>query len=96
MTTVVFSAIWELFLPDRKQRKADLAALGRAVRLMREQRGMSAEDLAEATGIGRQRIDALEAGRLDPTYELLLSLAQALGTRPSVLVALAQRLKEAR
>ena len=94
MKTVVFSAIWELFLPDRGKQDVDLAILGRAVRRMREQRGMSADELAGAADMTRQRIDGLEAGHLDPTYELLLALAEALGIQPSTLVALAEQLKE--
>lgn len=43
----------------------------------------------------RQRIAMLEAGRLDPTYELLLALADALQTQPSAIVALAEQIKEA-
>jgi transcriptional regulator with XRE-family HTH domain len=70
----------------------NLLILGRAVKLMREQRGMSAEELANASGILRERIGALEAGQLDPTYELLLDIADGLGTRPSALVTLAERL----
>jgi transcriptional regulator with XRE-family HTH domain len=61
---------------------------------MREQRDMSADDLADATGMHRRRIDALEAGRVDPTYELLLALADGLGIQPSELVILAEQLKE--
>jgi transcriptional regulator with XRE-family HTH domain len=62
---------------------------------MREQLGMSADELASATGISRQRIDALETGHLDPTYELLLALAEGLAIQPSALVSLAEQLKEA-
>jgi len=72
----------------------ELSLLGRAIRRMREQRGMSAEQLARATGISRQRIDTLEAGGLDPTYELLVRVAEALRTQPSILVALAERIAE--
>jgi transcriptional regulator with XRE-family HTH domain len=60
---------------------------------MREQQGMSADELAGATGMGHERLDALEAGHLDPTYELLLALAEALGIQPSALVTLAEQLK---
>jgi transcriptional regulator with XRE-family HTH domain len=61
---------------------------------MREQRDMSADELAAAAGMSRQRIDALETGHLDPTYELLLALAEGLGIQPSALVTLAEQLKE--
>lgn len=57
---------------------------------MREQRGMSVDELARATGTHRKRVDAAETGRLDRGYELLLALADALGTRPSALVTLAE------
>jgi transcriptional regulator with XRE-family HTH domain len=60
---------------------------------MREQRGMSADELAEASGVLRERIGALEAGQLDPTYELLLEIADGLGTEPSALITLAERLQ---
>jgi transcriptional regulator with XRE-family HTH domain len=55
---------------------------------------MSAEELARAAGITRKRIDALETGYLDPTYELLLAVAEALGIQPSALVTLAEQLGE--
>jgi transcriptional regulator with XRE-family HTH domain len=92
--TVVINAIWELFLPVIGHGDADLTVLGRAVRRRREQRGMSAEELAGATGMTRQRIDELETGHLDPTYELLLALAEGLGIQPSALVTLAEQIKE--
>jgi transcriptional regulator with XRE-family HTH domain len=69
-----------------------LSSLGRAVQTRREQRGMSVEALAEASGIPVERIGALEAGRLDPTYELLLEIADGLGSAPSELVSLAESL----
>ena len=94
MKTVVVIPNWELFLPDRGHQRAELSLLGRAVRRIREQRGMSPDELADATGMTGQRIDALETGRLDPTYESLLALADGLRVQPSALVALAEQLKE--
>lgn len=61
---------------------------------MREQRGMSADALADAVGQTRQRIDAFEAGRVDPTYDMLVALAAALRTQPSAIVALAEELTD--
>jgi transcriptional regulator with XRE-family HTH domain len=61
---------------------------------MREQRGMSIEELASAIDVGRRRINALETGHLDPTYELLLAVAEGLGIQPSALVTLAEELNE--
>jgi DNA-binding XRE family transcriptional regulator len=62
---------------------------------MREERGMSAGELADAIDIHRESIEALEVGRLDPSYELLLAVAEELGTEPSTLVTLAEQLKQA-
>lgn len=81
-------------MPERRHKDADLLVLGRAIRRMRERQGMSADELAGATGMNRQRIDALETGHLDPTYELLLALADGIGIQPSALVTLAEQLKE--
>ncbi len=81
-------------MSDSGHQDADLLVLGQAIRRMREQRDMSAGELADASTIDRERIDALETGRLDPTYELLLAVAEGLGTQPSALVTLAERLKE--
>lgn len=81
-------------MPERGHKDADLLVLGRAIRRMREQQDMSADELAGATGMHRRRIDALETGRLDPTYELLLALADGLDIQPSELVTLAEQLKE--
>jgi transcriptional regulator with XRE-family HTH domain len=53
---------------------------------------MSTDELAQASGVLRERLDALEAGQLDPTYELLLEIADGLGAQPSALVILAEQL----
>jgi transcriptional regulator with XRE-family HTH domain len=57
---------------------------------------LSAVDLAAAIGNEQTLIRALEAGRLDPSYELLLALAQGLGVRPSVFIIRAEELKARR
>jgi transcriptional regulator with XRE-family HTH domain len=62
---------------------------------MRERRGTSVEELADATGMPRKRVEALETGQFDPSYELLLALADGLGVQPSALVTLAEQLKDA-
>ncbi len=80
-------------MPESKHIDADLLVLGRAIRQTREQRSMSADKLADATGMERAQVDELEAGHLDPTYELLLALADGLGTQPSSLVTLAEQIK---
>lgn len=80
-------------MPENPSEAPELSLLGRAVRLMREQRGLGTDELARAVAIPRENIEALESGRLDPTYELLAAIAEQLGTQPSALVMLAERLK---
>jgi transcriptional regulator with XRE-family HTH domain len=80
-------------LPDSRNTDAHLLGLGRAVRQLRLRRGMSTDELATATGMTRRCIDALEYGHVDPTYELLLALADGLRIEPSALVILAEQLK---
>lgn len=53
----------------------DAVDLGRAIRLMRDQRDMTQAELADAAGVGRRFISDLEAGK--PTAELGKALAVA-------------------
>jgi transcriptional regulator with XRE-family HTH domain len=65
--------------------RAELARFGETFRQVREQQRVSIAELAARTGIDAQRISDLEAGRLDPTYDVLIALACAMGVRVSVL-----------
>jgi transcriptional regulator with XRE-family HTH domain len=60
-----------------------LLLLGRAIREVREEQGFSVGELAGATGVARKRIAAVEDGRFDPEYDLLIALAEGIGVRPS-------------
>jgi transcriptional regulator with XRE-family HTH domain len=64
--------------------------LGRAIRQQREQQNITAGELAGKAGVGMRRLERLEAGRLDPDFELLGKLADALGTKPSTFVVRAE------
>jgi transcriptional regulator with XRE-family HTH domain len=66
--------------------------LGKVVREIRERRGLSAGELASAVGVSRARLAALEEGRLDPGYDLLIMLAEGLGGRPSMFFLRAEEL----
>jgi len=79
-------------LSERTQKTRDLVVLGRAIGELRDQGGLSASALAAAVGVEERRIRALEAGQLDPDYELLIALAEALGVRPAELVIRAEQL----
>jgi transcriptional regulator with XRE-family HTH domain len=86
-----------------------LAALGRAVRQVREERNMSTATLAAAAGIDHERLNTIEAGLLDPGYDVLRALADGLGIELTTLlsrvgdldmsaisIAFGQRLRELR
>jgi transcriptional regulator with XRE-family HTH domain len=77
---------------SRQTQSANLVSLGRAVRSLREQQGLSASDLAAAVGVAPARIAALEEGRLDPDFELLLTLADSMGVRLSTFFVRAEEL----
>jgi DNA-binding XRE family transcriptional regulator len=55
-------AAMERRVPSEEDRKL-LLALGRAIRQLREERGMTPAELACASGIRRQELEAIEAGR---------------------------------
>jgi transcriptional regulator with XRE-family HTH domain len=63
-----------------------LVALGRTITQLREERSLSDDALASMAGIDRGDLDALEAGRLDPAFDVLLALANALGVDVVVLI----------
>jgi len=57
---------------------AMLLALGSVVRHLREQQNMTETALADAAGITPGRLAAIEAGQLDPPFDVLLALADGL------------------
>jgi transcriptional regulator with XRE-family HTH domain len=79
-------------LSRHPQEAEELARLGQAIRELREQRGLSQSELEATVGVGGRRIQALEDGRLDPDYVLLVRLAKALGVRPGALLLRAEAL----
>jgi len=76
-------------------RQQELAALGRAVRQLREQRRMSLDDLSSASRQPRERkmssrrIGRIEAGEVDPHYDEMIALADALDVTPAMLIVYA-------
>jgi transcriptional regulator with XRE-family HTH domain len=71
---------------DKTVPDPDLIALGRMVRAVREQKGMSVAELAEAAGFKRRRLVRIEAGELDPRYDGLIALADGLGVRAAAIM----------
>jgi transcriptional regulator with XRE-family HTH domain len=68
----------------------DAAALGRAVRLIRDERGISQVQLAEATGFMQSWISHVERGARNPSWNNVARLAEGLGVSPAELVKRAE------
>lgn len=55
-----------------------LATFGRSIRMRRKQRGMSQEDLAEASKLSRNYVSDIERGVRNPSLLALVRLSRAL------------------
>jgi transcriptional regulator with XRE-family HTH domain len=82
-------------MPPRREstpRSPEHAALGEALRRLRDARGWTQEKLAEEAATDLRQVGGIERGLRNPTYETLVRLARALETRPGTIVGLADRL----
>jgi transcriptional regulator with XRE-family HTH domain len=61
--------------------------LGCAVRLLRDSRGISQEELGFRAGLHRNYIGAIERGEINPTFRILLKLATGLAVPLSQIIA---------
>lgn len=77
--------------PRAKPRSADHAALGRAVKELRREAGLTQEGLADRMHSEFAPVGKLERGLENPTFSSLLRLTQGLGIELSQLV---QRFEE--
>jgi transcriptional regulator with XRE-family HTH domain len=77
------------FRSPRQRRSSQHAALGRALRALREEHGLSQEELGHRARLHRNHIDGIERGELNPSFSSLLKLARSLGVTPASLFALA-------
>ena len=74
-------------MPSANRSASIQHAFGRALRARRERVGLSQEELGFASEIHRTYISELERGLKNPSLTTIARLADALKTRPSVLVA---------
>jgi transcriptional regulator with XRE-family HTH domain len=85
-------------MPPRRRstpRSSEHASLGEAICLVRAERGLSQEDLADAAEMHVTHIGGLERGVRNPSYATLVRLSGALGVKPGKLVSLADELRGA-
>jgi len=70
----------------RKTRRAEATKFGAVLRRLREERGLTQEELAERAGVSATYVGFIERGDNVPTLTILLDLASALGISPSDLL----------
>lgn len=51
------------------------------LKTLRAERGWSQQDLAEALGVSRQSVNAIETGKYDPSLPLAFRIAALFGAR---------------
>lgn len=71
--------------------KVQKTALGRILRLKREDIGISQETLAERAEVDRSYVSILERGLKSPTLETLERICAVLGTLPERVIEEARR-----
>jgi transcriptional regulator with XRE-family HTH domain len=76
------------------QRSQSHVALGRAIREIRRQHGISQEKLADRIPVDRTYLGGIERGERNVAYANLLLIAKALDVRISVLVTRADELED--
>jgi transcriptional regulator with XRE-family HTH domain len=79
----------------KRQQNTLQQALGAAITDLRTQRDWSQQVLADRLGYVLSYINSLERGKQNPSFKLIVAMAQVFGIRPSQLLARAER-KQAR
>jgi len=67
----------------RKDRRPEAEKFGAIVRALREERGLTQDQLAERAGVSATYIGFIERGDNVPTLTIILQIASALKVRPS-------------
>jgi transcriptional regulator with XRE-family HTH domain len=63
---------------DKTQQTAEPTAIGQRVRLVRQEKGMTTEDVGQRTGLSPDYLDQIEADELSPPLGVLIKIAKAL------------------
>lgn len=69
--------------PRRRSGLTNLAHLGHGLRFRREHSELSQEDLAEAVGVSRGHLSAIECGSQNPSVELVLRILEVVNHEPA-------------
>lgn len=65
--------------PGMRQAEEPQVALGKAVRELRRESGLTQETLAEKTGLSGRTLSAIETGRANPRWSTIHRIAAGLG-----------------
>lgn len=65
----------------------DALLVGKVIARFREEKGLSQEVLSGFADIGRTHLSAIERGARKPTLDTFFKIGEALGVRPSVIMA---------
>lgn len=69
----------------------DAEVVGRVIQRFREERKQSQELVSGLAGIGRTHLSAIERGERKPTLETFYKIGEAMGVKPSVILAAIER-----
>ena len=72
--------------PARNPIDPSPAELGRRIKLMRVEKGLTLKDLEKRGGISATHVSEIERGKASPTVGALGKIARALGVRPATLL----------
>lgn len=65
----------------------DAVVVGQVLQKFREHKKQSQEVISGLAGIGRTHLSAIERGERKPTMDTFFKIAEALNTKPSVIMA---------
>lgn len=65
----------------------DAVVVGKVIQSFREQKKQSQELVSGFAGIGRTHLSAIERGERKPTLDTFFKIADALGIKPSIIMA---------
>lgn len=71
------------------------AQLGKAIRLLRKQRGLSIEKLAQKADITVSYVSDIQRGIRNPTWEMIRKIAEALDIDTPALIGMAETIAQA-
>jgi transcriptional regulator with XRE-family HTH domain len=67
-------------------------ALGRAIKVLRTERGLNRREVAEDSEVSYPYLSEIENGRKKPSSRALLAISEALGVRPHEVLETAERI----